>query len=117
MVGIYHHCPGIIRRAEESFQGIEPPADGGGFGTNHRIVGIGVLRDADHGVGTLQSVDNHKSASIGHLMVGCKVSAHQEVDMLNCLVVMKFNEGFLSLFEVFTRQEKVYFFSHFRLIY
>ena len=35
--------------------------------------------------------------------MGCKISAHQEIDMLNRLVVMKFQKCALGNFNVFTR--------------
>ena len=113
VVGVNHHRCGIIRRAQETLQGIEAPSDRGGLGADHHEVGIGIFGDALHGVATLQSVDNHEGTAVWHLMVGSEIGAHHQVDMLNSLVVMKFSECFLGHLQVFTWQEKVYFFSHF----
>ena len=117
VVGVNHHRRGIIRRAQETLQGIEAPSDRGGLGANHHEVGIGIFGDALHGVATLQSVDNHEGTAVWHLMVGSEIGAHHQVDMLNSLVVMKFSECFLGHLQVFTWQEKVYFFSHFFVPY
>ena len=105
VVGVNHHSSCIIRCAEETLQGIESPTDRGSLGTNHHIVGIGILGDAAHGVGTFQSVDDHKGAAIRHLMMSGKVGAHQEIDMLNCLVVVELGQSRLGYLQVFTRQE------------
>ena len=113
MIGVYHDRSRIISGTEETFQGIQSPTDRSSFGTNDYIVGIGVLCNTTNSIGTLQSVDNDKCTTIRHLMRRSEISTHQEIDMLNCLVVMKFQECFLGNIQVFTRQEKVYFLSHF----
>ena len=49
--------------------------------------------------------------------LGGKISTHQEVDMLYSLVLMKHRQGILRIADVFARQEKVYFFSHFLTLF
>lgn len=44
---------------------------------------------------------------------GVEVGAYQEVNMLNSLVSHQLADGGLNAFEVGTRQEAIYFFSHF----
>lgn len=55
------------------------------FGTDQHIVGIGVLSDALYSVRTLKAVNGNEGATFRHRILGCEVSAHQEVDMLYCL--------------------------------
>ena len=103
IVGVNHDGSRIICRAEESLQGIESPSDRSGLGADHHIVGIGVFCNAFYRVAAFQSVNDYEGASIRHLVMGCKISAHQEIDMLNRLVVMKFLKCALGYFNIFTR--------------
>ena len=117
VVGVNHDGIRIISHSEESLQRVVSPSNGGVAGTDHHVVGICIFSDAGNGVTAFQSVGNNKRASFRHLMMSGKISTHQEVDMLYSLVLMKHRQGILRIADVFARQEKVYFFSHFLTLF
>ncbi len=117
VVGVNHDGIRIICHSEESLQRVVSPSYGGVAGTDHHVVGICIFSDADNGVTAFQAVGDDKRTSFGHLMMSGKISTHQEVDMLYSLVLMKHRQGILRIVDVFARQEKVYFFSHFLTLF
>ena len=112
VVAINHCSIRIDSHTKHTFESILAKHYRRRLGAEEHIVGIGMRCNLAKRIGRERLVGSYDVNIFRH-HAGVEAGAYQEVNMLNSLVSHQLADGGLNAFIVGTRQEAIYFFSHF----